>query len=425
MHACLGARSPKLVPLRDVLQVAAEGDVDWDVLSRWAREWHLAAVLQHAFATASATLAAPVPSEAGTSSLPRRPNETPARFRAYTGERRDQGGTAIATLRAIPGVRGKAAYALALVLPDREFLTARVGTGGFAHLRRWRVPMRWAKVRIAERQGAGVGMNAEAPPARRRARAAGSRSQVDRTAVSAPGPAPLDRRRDRRLPRPGAGLAEAGVLALIALIATTMSTATGSAGRRASDRSSFTGGTSELLLVAGVLAVVRLLLQVVVVRLPARLSGEVQSQLRDQLFGSFLAASWSEKAKEKEGHLQELMGGQSSQAGNAVLQLAGGFSAGLMFLTLAVSAFLLSAGVAAAVMATAAVLFAALRPLSRRVRRWSAATSAASIAQASGVAESVRMAEEVRGLRCRRGRAVEDRLARRVAPRSTSCAPAR
>jgi ABC-type multidrug transport system fused ATPase/permease subunit len=192
----------------------------------------------------------------------------------------------------------------------------------------------------------------------------------------------------------GAGLAEAGLLSLIALIATTMSTATNSEVVSLGPIH-LRGGTSELLVVAALLAVVRLLLQLVVARLPARLSGEVQTQLRVQLFDSFLAATWPEKAEEKEGHLQELMGGQTVQAGNAVLQLANGLSNALMFLMLAAVAFLISASVAVAVMATAAVLFAALRPLSRLVRRRSAATSAASITHASGVAESVRMAEEI------------------------------
>ncbi len=141
---------------------------------------------------------------------------------------------------------------------------------------------------------------------------------------------------------------------------------------------------------------VRLLLQIVVGRLPARLSGEVQTELRTQLFGSFLAASWSTKADEKEGHLQELMGGQVMHAGFAVIQLANGFAAALMFLVLAASAFLLSPE----------------WPRWSWRRQWalrrpcapSLAQGAAQLCchfrflgspQAAGVAESVRTAEEV------------------------------
>jgi hypothetical protein len=147
MHASLGARPPKLVPLRDILQVMAQGEVDLDLLSRWAREWHLAAVLHHASTTATATLHAPAPvQEFPVAEAPRR--ETRA-LKAYTEVGRERGGTALTTLRAIPGVRGKVAYVSALVLPDREFLAKRVGPGPSPYLRRWRVPVRWARARIA------------------------------------------------------------------------------------------------------------------------------------------------------------------------------------------------------------------------------------------------------------------------------------
>jgi ATP-binding cassette subfamily B protein len=192
----------------------------------------------------------------------------------------------------------------------------------------------------------------------------------------------------------GAGVAEAALLALIAQIAGAMSNG-GTQSATNLGPMEIRAGVGTLLIVAAVLTVVRLALQVVVARLPARLSGAVQSHLRARLFNSFVAASWKAKAQEREGHLQELMGMQVGQAGGAVLQLSTMLSASLMFASLAVSAFVLSVTVAAAVLATAIALFAALRPLSRRVRRRSAATSAASLAQAHGVAESVRMAEEI------------------------------
>ena len=149
MHASLGARSPKLVPLRDVLQVSAEGDVDWDVLSRWAREWHLAAVLQHAFATASATLGAPIPSEARPL-LAEAPNRDSRALRAYTGKHRDRGGTVLATLHAIPGLRGKVDYVSALLLPSREFLESRATHPQDAtYVARMATLVRWARQRVA------------------------------------------------------------------------------------------------------------------------------------------------------------------------------------------------------------------------------------------------------------------------------------
>jgi ABC-type multidrug transport system fused ATPase/permease subunit len=192
----------------------------------------------------------------------------------------------------------------------------------------------------------------------------------------------------------GAGLAEAAVLALVAFIASAMS-GTGDEPAIALGPSAFSSHVPLLLLLAGILAVVRFLLQLVLARLPARLSGGAQSRLRSELYAAFLDASWPTKARDREGSLQELMGMQVSQAGNGVLQVANAFSSALMFGALVVSALLLNAMVAAAIIATVASLFAILRPLSRRVRRGAAATSAALIAQASSIAESVRMAAEM------------------------------
>ncbi len=148
MHASLGTSPPRLVPLRDIMQVTLEGDVDWDVLSRWGRGWHLTAVLRHAFATASTTLGVPVPFVAQrlVSDASKRGVRALA---AYTGGGRDQGGTAVATLRAIEGVRPKLSYVFALIAPRREFLAARGGPDGTSYVRRWRVPARWTKRWVA------------------------------------------------------------------------------------------------------------------------------------------------------------------------------------------------------------------------------------------------------------------------------------
>jgi ATP-binding cassette subfamily B protein len=191
-----------------------------------------------------------------------------------------------------------------------------------------------------------------------------------------------------------AGLAEAAVLALLAATATALSSGI-------THRSFMFGplsvdaSTTALLGVAAVLAALRLLLQIVLARLPVRLTGTVQGRLGGDLADAYLAATWSEKARHKEGHLQELMGTQTTQAGSAVLMLTAGLAAALEFLTLVLSALVLSVAVSALIIVSAALLFACLRPLSKRVRQRAKATSTASLAQASGVAESVRMAEEI------------------------------
>lgn len=191
----------------------------------------------------------------------------------------------------------------------------------------------------------------------------------------------------------GAGLAEALALALIAYIAATMTGATRSS--FALGPLSFSASVPVLLGMAAALVIFRLCLQVVLAYVPARLSGAVQTGLRIHLIGGYLGAIWTEKARERDGHLQELMGTQASQAGIAVMMLATGLAAALELLMLVISALVLSLAVSLVLMATAGLLFAGLRPLSRRVRARAKAASAASMAQAAGVAESVRMAEEL------------------------------
>jgi len=155
MHASLGSSPPRLAPLRDVAEVTRRGQVDWDVLTGWASRWRLTVVLRHAFRTVSETLGIPIPEEAAafSESIPSRRDARA--LAAYTGARRKQGGTAIGTMRAIPGLRGKAAYASALAFPARGFLAARTGDGDEpSYLRRLAIPLRWGRSRFPGANGA-------------------------------------------------------------------------------------------------------------------------------------------------------------------------------------------------------------------------------------------------------------------------------
>ena len=148
MHATLGW-PPRLVPLRDVLQVSRVMDVDRAMLAAWAREWRLSAVLSHAFSTAGALLDAEAVVESPMP-LELRPRRGEARaLKAYVGERRAMGGTAVSTLLAIPGLWRKAAYVRALVFPGREFLQSRYPNGSKGYRRRLAMPGRWTWRRLA------------------------------------------------------------------------------------------------------------------------------------------------------------------------------------------------------------------------------------------------------------------------------------
>lgn len=143
VHAAIGALPPLLMPLRDVVQIANTGSPDWDRVRTLAAAWHLGPVIAHALTLVTDVLGATVPAEV----TPLLENGWPRRERrallAYTTERQRRGARAVATMKAIPGIRGKVAYVRALGVPDREFLAARQADGRGSYARRWAVPFRW------------------------------------------------------------------------------------------------------------------------------------------------------------------------------------------------------------------------------------------------------------------------------------------
>lgn len=190
-----------------------------------------------------------------------------------------------------------------------------------------------------------------------------------------------------------AGLSEAVVLALVAQVAAAMvvddPNVVADLGPLALDMS-----IRAALAFAFAFALVRLILQVVVSYLPARISADVQARLRHDLFAAYSRASWPVQADEPDGHLQELMTSQVNQAMQAVLNVATLLSAGAMFVTLTASAFALSVPVALVVLVSAVAMFALLRPLNRRGRSAARDLSQADMDHAAGVSEAVRLAEE-------------------------------
>jgi hypothetical protein len=141
LHASLGTLPDQLWTVRDVAQCALEPSLDWNAVQERARAWRVAAVVRHALGSASELLRFEVPEAARPVMEYRAPKGEQRALETFLSERRDRGGTALSTLRAIPGVRGKAAYVRALAFPDREFVTARSSQGSY--VRRWRTPFRW------------------------------------------------------------------------------------------------------------------------------------------------------------------------------------------------------------------------------------------------------------------------------------------
>jgi hypothetical protein len=127
IHAVLGDWPPRLLVLRDVVQLTL-GPVDLDRTLRLARSWQVEAPLARAVCVAWSTLAAP-PHALERWARAFRPCSRDERWLAlYTGPDRRYRRLALGALEAIPTLAGKLAYLRALAVPDRHFLDGREGT---------------------------------------------------------------------------------------------------------------------------------------------------------------------------------------------------------------------------------------------------------------------------------------------------------
>lgn len=190
-----------------------------------------------------------------------------------------------------------------------------------------------------------------------------------------------------------AGLTEASLLALIAAVAAALSTdsvhVTADLGPVHLDT-----GVNTVLLIGTAVALFRAGLQVLSAYIPARLSSQATADLRRRLFDAFTQAAWPIKAQERDGHFQSLMNAHITSTSNAIISIGNGMAALLTFLTMLVSAFLLSLPAALVLSVCSIVLIIALQPLARRLRGHAKELSRENIEYSKGVQEIVLMAEE-------------------------------
>lgn len=155
-------------------------------------------------------------------------------------------------------------------------------------------------------------------------------------------------------------------------------------------------GLGILLGVVAGLAAVRLVLQVPLSIIPSRIGAEVQMGMQRDLFAAFTHASWSEQAKTREGHLQELVMNQALQATWGAMSATGVIIALLTLVVFVASALVLNVVAALVVIATVLLLFVGLRPFNAMITRRARALSQAQMDMASGVGQAARLAEETR-----------------------------
>jgi ATP-binding cassette, subfamily B, bacterial len=189
------------------------------------------------------------------------------------------------------------------------------------------------------------------------------------------------------------GVAEAGVLAVVARTATSL--ADGSHRVNASlGPFHLHASLAHVLLVGAGLACLRLVLAVPTAALGARITADVQMTMLRGLYDRFARASWSVKSSDLEGHLQELMTNQVTQAVQGAMFMTILLTNLFAFLALVAGALVISPIAATIVVGASAILFTLLRPLSRAGSRGARELSAAQLDQAGGVSEATRLAEE-------------------------------
>lgn len=191
------------------------------------------------------------------------------------------------------------------------------------------------------------------------------------------------------------GFAEAATLALVAeLAASVVGGAHQGTHNHALSLFSIHGSPGTLIPVAFAFCGLRLLFQLPLSMLPARIAAQVMARLRGELFDAFSRASWTVQSQGREGNLQEIMTNQVAQAVSGVAGTTGLITSSLQFIVLMAFAFKLNALAAVIVGALTVVLFMLLRPLRKRGGRYAHALSHAQVAYAGGIAESNRLAEE-------------------------------
>lgn len=134
VHAALGDRHPRVLNLRDIAQLLAVDAIDPDAVVRAACRWKVDGPVAAAIVAAAGALGIagdePLVAWAGKHEPSRAQRSA---MRAYTAPSRSYATQSIAAVRVIPGVRDRAAYLRAMLLPDRSYLADR----DRGLLRRW------------------------------------------------------------------------------------------------------------------------------------------------------------------------------------------------------------------------------------------------------------------------------------------------
>ena len=204
------------------------------------------------------------------------------------------------------------------------------------------------------------------------------------------------------------GLAEAGVLVVVARVALALSDGDERLGLDLGPLGLKTLTISQALGAAAVAAVAMLLLHLVVAELSARMSSEALATARLRLSSAFLRSSWGLQATEREGHLQDVLTTYADQVMRAAALTTLILTAGFNLLALVATAIVVDVRAALAMVVGVAALAMLLRPLNGLTRRRAAGNRDNNNAFATTMTEVAGLAQEVTLFDV--GVSIEDRL---------------
>jgi hypothetical protein len=128
-HAALGRKQPRLVALRDVAQMTLCSPLDVDQVRERCRAWRCGVVVQRAIDLAWDAFALVDTPEVVRWARSHECSLFERRaLHAYVGSDRSYARQAVAGLHAVRGVRDKARYATALLVPNRTYVRIREGS---------------------------------------------------------------------------------------------------------------------------------------------------------------------------------------------------------------------------------------------------------------------------------------------------------
>ena len=195
------------------------------------------------------------------------------------------------------------------------------------------------------------------------------------------------------------GLAEAVILVLIARLACTIAIGNGTLHGIAGVLTGLDLPVPALFTLAAVLLVVRIVAQLIQVRMWSAMTADAAAAARRAALRAFLQSSWSIQARERTGRLQELLTTYATQAGNAVASASGMVIAALNLVALLATAFVVNPAGAVAVSVTGVLVGAALRPLRALAKRCARITASSGKDLATHITEATLLIMEMRTFR--------------------------